>query len=109
MTASPTSPSKRQACRDRIFPEYNWSPERIALDKADREAFYKRCRTIFERVRPELIENYYNNWFTVIEPNSENYIVDVDLEVASQKARQQHPNTKLLTFRLNATGACGKI
>ena len=108
MTASPTSPSKRQARRGRIFPEHNWSPARIARERADREAFYKRCRTIFERVRPELIDNYYN-WFIVIEPNSESYVIDADLEVASQKARQQHPNTKLLTFRLNATGACGKI
>lgn len=45
----------------------------------------------------------------MIEPNSGNYFIDIDEEVAAQKAGEQHPNTRLGTFRLNKTGACGRI
>ena len=99
---------KRIARRGRIFPEYTIAPEEIARRKAEREARYQRCRPIFERVQPQLIDDHYN-WFIIIEPDSGDYFIDVDEEVAEQKARHQYPEAWLVTFRLNETGACGKI
>jgi hypothetical protein len=100
--------SNKKARRGRIFPEYTIPPEELARRKAEREEFYQRCVKIFDGVCPELIEDHYN-WFIVIEPNSGDYFIDIDEEVAAQKAGEQHPNTRLGTFRLNKTGACGRI
>lgn len=102
------STPKRIARRGRIFPEHNWSEEKKARHKAEREEFYQRCRAIFDRVRPELIEDHYD-WFIIIEPDSGDYFIDPNEEVATEKARQQYPNSKLGAFRLNQTGAGGKI
>lgn len=55
-----TQQLQRKARRGRIFPEIVRSPEEIAKRKAETEAFHQRGRVIFERVRPELIENHYN-------------------------------------------------
>jgi hypothetical protein len=99
---------KTKARRGRIFPNHNWSPERIARHRAEQAAFGQQCRAVFERLQPGLIENHYN-WFMVIEPESGNYFIDADENIAAQKARQNCPNKKLLTFRINETGACGKI
>ncbi|MGL5064020.1 MAG: hypothetical protein ACRC62_28875 [Microcoleus sp.] len=105
MTASP---SKRQARRGRIFPEHNWSPERMAKHKAEREALGKRCRAVFDRVAPELITDHYN-WFIVIEPDSGDYFIDPEANVAVQKACQKYAMNMLGTLRLNETGTCGMI
>ncbi|NEP43146.1 MAG: hypothetical protein F6K35_29550 [Okeania sp. SIO2H7] len=99
---------KRTARRGRIFPDINLSPEEIARRKAEREAFGQRCRVVFDRVKPELIEDYYN-WFIIIEPDSGDYFIDRDDEIAAKKARQQHPDAWLGTFRINETGVCGLI
>lgn len=63
---------------------------------------------MFERVRDELITDHYN-WFMIIEPNSGDYFIDVDEEEAMKKSRQKYPAGKLVIFRINETGACGKI
>ncbi|NES85267.1 MAG: hypothetical protein F6K10_29780 [Moorea sp. SIO2B7] len=104
---SQVSPN-RQVRRGRLFPEYTIPEEELARRKAEREAFYKRCRPIFARVQPELIKDHYN-WFIVIDPDSGDYYIDPDEEVADQKARQKHPDAILAVFRLNQTGACGRI
>jgi len=100
--------NKRTARRGRIFPEYTIPPEELARRKAERDAFYQRCRLIFDRVRPELIDDHYD-WFIVIEPDSGDYFIDASQEEADQKARHQHPDAWLGAFRLNETGACGRI
>ncbi|MBW4623178.1 MAG: hypothetical protein KME17_27950 [Cyanosarcina radialis HA8281-LM2] len=105
MTESISKPSKR---RGRIFPERTLSPEELARSKAEREAFRRRCRAIFERVRPELIDKYYG-WYIAVEPDSGDYFIDRDLEVASQKARDKHPNATHCVFCLNESGTTGSI
>lgn len=100
--------SNRTRRRGRIFPEFTISPEEQVRKKAELEAFCQRCQPIFERLRPELIENHYN-WFIVIEPYSEDYFIDRDSMVAVQKAREKHPQAKFFTFRINETGVCGRI
>ncbi|MFE1745817.1 hypothetical protein [Coleofasciculus sp. H7-2] len=100
--------NNRTPRRGRIFPERQLSEEEKARRKALDEAFYQRCRAIFERVRPEFIENYYG-WFIVIEPNSEDYIIDPDRDAALIKSRQKFPQGRLIIFCLNETGVCGSI
>ncbi|MFB8791461.1 MAG: hypothetical protein U7123_22140 [Potamolinea sp.] len=85
------STPKRTVRRGRIFPELTLSPEELAKRKAENEAFFQRCQVIFERVRPDWIEEHYG-WFIAIEPDSGDYFIDADKEVASQKAHQKHPN-----------------
>lgn len=102
------STPKRPARRGRIFPELTLSPEELARRKAENEAFFQRCQVIFERVRPDWIEEHYG-WFIAIEPDSGDYFIDADKEVASQKAHQKHPNAIHCMFCLNETGACGRI
>ncbi len=100
--------SKRIAHRGRIFPEYTIPPEELARRQAEREEFYRRCRIIFDRVCPDLIDKHYD-WFIIIEPDSGDYFIDVSKEEANQKARHQHPDAWLGVFRINETGACGRI
>ncbi|MFM7407125.1 MAG: hypothetical protein ACKO3K_10795 [Cuspidothrix sp.] len=92
----------------RIFPELTIPPEELAKREAERNARGEKARFVFNRVRLELINDHYN-WFMVIEPNSGDYFIDVDIEIAEKKARQKYPNGWIITFRINETGACDRI
>jgi hypothetical protein len=105
MTQSTPKPGRR---RGRIFPELTLSPEELAQRKAEREIFHKRCRDIFDRVAPELMKEYYN-WYIAVEPDSGDYFIDENKEVASQKARDKYPHAVHCMFRLNEIGAVGRI
>jgi len=80
----------------------------LARRKAKRVEIGERCRAVFDRVRPELSDKYYN-WFIAIEPESGEYLIDPKLEGLLQKVhtRYAHTDMRLTTFRLNETGACG--
>ena len=45
----------------------------------------------------------------MIEPESGDYFIDPDPEVAFQKAKEKHPTARILEMRLNETGTCGRI
>lgn len=100
--------SKRIVRRGRVFPEIQWSTEEKTRRKAESEAFYKRCRAIFEQVCPELIEEHYG-WYISVEPDSGEYVIDIDKETARKKAHQNHPDKIHCLFCLNETGATGRI
>lgn len=102
------SAQKPRARRGRIFPERTLSPEELAKRRAANEAYHKRCSVIFDRVRPELIEQYYG-WYIAIEPDSGEYLIDENLELAHTKALQKYPNIPHCVFRLSETGAVGRI
>ncbi|GGA29670.1 hypothetical protein [Okeania sp. KiyG1] len=84
------------------------SPEEIARRKAEKEAFADRCREIFWRVYPDLVKEHYD-WFIYIEPDSGDYFLDSDRDVARQKAKQKYPGAVLMAMCVNETGAVGKI
>ena len=94
--------------RGRVFPENQLSPEEKARRKTEDELFSQRCRMIFDKVKPELIEDHYN-WFIVIEPESGDYFIDADENVARAKAGEKHPDKMRLIKRLNESGTCGTI
>ncbi|MEQ9551121.1 hypothetical protein [Coleofasciculus sp. G2-EDA-02] len=102
--------NKPKPRRGRLFPEYTIPPEELARRKANRIELGQRCRVIFERVRWELIEKYYN-WFIAIEPDSGDYLIDPKLERLIEKGQERYAShdIKLTIFRLNETGTCGKI
>lgn len=99
---------KRPAKRGRIFPELTMSPEELAQEEAEKEAFYQRCLPIFERLRPQFIKEHYN-WFLAIEPDSEDYFLDKDSKAVLEKALQKHPNAEFFIFGINETGVSGRI
>ncbi len=92
----------------RLFPEYTIPTEELARREAEKNARVERYREIFAQVSPQLIKDNYN-WFIIIEPNSGDYFIDPDEEVAMQKARQKYPSGMVGIMRLNETGTCGRI
>lgn len=99
---------KQPPRRGRIFPERTLSLEALASRKAEDEAFYQRCWAIFERVRSQLIQEYYG-WYIAVEPDSGDYFVDVDKMQAHKIALEKYPNTRHCVFCLNETGTTGRI
>ena len=104
------TPTETRPLRTRLFPERILSSEEIARRKAARAELGDRCRCVFEKLRPELTPNYYN-WFIAVNPDSEEYLIDPSLEGLIQKIRASYADgiVKLMTFRLNETGVCGRI
>ncbi len=102
--------NKSQPRRGRIFPNRIISSEELARRHTERVEIGDRCRVIFNRVRPELIDKYYN-WFIAIEPDSGDYLTHPKLEDLLQKVRERYGSmdVRLTTFRINETGACGQI
>ena len=100
-----TSQPHRQARLGRLFPERQRSPEELAQRKAEMQALMKRCDEIFEAAKPKLIDNYYD-WFMVIEPESGDYFIDKDDNVAEQKADEKYPDARCVVYCINETGAC---
>ena len=92
----------------RIFPEFTIPEEELARRESEKNARVKRYREVFAQVSPELIKDHYN-WFIIIEPNSGDYFIALDEEVAMQKARQKYPSGMVGIMRLNETGTCGRI
>ncbi|MCU0533767.1 MAG: hypothetical protein MUD14_07720 [Hydrococcus sp. Prado102] len=102
------SNSNRVVRRGRVFPEIQWTEEEKAKHRARREAFFQRCWAIYEPLKSELMDKYYG-WYIAIEPDSGDYFIDPDQEVASRKAREKHPNTIHHIFGINETGVSGRI
>jgi hypothetical protein len=102
-----TKPVRRRQ-PGRIFPEFTIPPEELARRRSEKNARGQKARVVFDRVYPQLIADHYN-WFIVIEPNSGDYFIDPDIEIAEQKAREKYLTGWLVTFHLNETGACDRI
>ncbi|MGK7925857.1 MAG: hypothetical protein AB4290_11525 [Spirulina sp.] len=100
--------SKQKPRYGRVFPEKRLSPEEIEKRRAEDKIFAERCHIIFDRVKPELIQDYYD-WFILIEPDSGDYFIDREKTRAREKAHEKHPNKKCLIMQINETGACGRI
>ncbi|MBD2777983.1 hypothetical protein [Iningainema tapete] len=97
--------------RTRILPPSPIAAEEKIRRQEKQRALAMRCRAVFERLRPQLIESYYN-WHIAIDPDSENYLIDPTLLGITQKIREAYGKTdkvKLTIFRLNDTGTCGSI
>lgn len=103
-------PVNSQPLRTRLFPQRILSSAEIAQRKAVRAEFGDRCRSVFEKLHPELTPKYYN-WFIAINPDTEEYLIDPSLEGLIQKIRASYADgiVKLTAFRLNETGVCGRI
>ncbi|HAA26828.1 MAG TPA: hypothetical protein DCE56_03005 [Cyanobacteria bacterium UBA8553] len=98
----------RTVRRGRIFPDIQWSPEKIARRQTERKARYQRCKVVFDKIQPELIETRYN-WFVAIESNSGDYFIHKNAEVVRERLRKKHPDAIPVLFKINETGACGTI
>ncbi|MEH2137486.1 hypothetical protein [Nostoc sp.] len=100
-----------QPRRTRILPKSNLAPEEVRYLQEHRDALAIKCRAVFERLRPTLIEMHYN-WHIAIDPETEYYLIDPTLLGIMQKIHDAYGNTnevKLTIFRLNDTGTCGSL
>jgi hypothetical protein len=48
--------TQRVIRRGRVFPEIQWTEEQKTQEKARRQAFYERSWTVFERLKPTLLD-----------------------------------------------------
>lgn len=96
--------------RTRILPPSAIAPEELRRRQEQRHALAMRCRAVFERLRPQLIETHYN-WFIAIDPDTEQYLIDQNLQKLTQQISHSYGDTevKLTIFRLNDTGTCGRL
>ena len=104
-------PKKRtQKFRTRLFPGKTLPSQEIARRKAIKAEFSDRCRKVFEKLRPQLTDKYYNH-FIAVDPDTQEYTIDSSLENLIQKVRTLYPDgtVKVAIYRLNETGACGRI
>lgn len=95
----------------RTLPRKPISPEEQARRQQYRDSLATRCRIVFERVRPSLIEDR-RNWYIAIDPDTEQYIIDPTFDGITKKVIEMYgysDEPKLTMFRLNDTGYCGKI
>ncbi len=83
--------------RGRVFLEIQWTDEQKAQDRARRKAFSERCWVIFERLKSEILDKYYG-WYIAIEPDSGDYFIDQDQEVASKMAKEKYPHVFICTI-----------
>ncbi len=102
------SQSNRIVRRGRIFPEIQWTQAQQAQWQAEHQAFRQRCQEIFNHIKPVLMQTHYNCYIAV-EPDSGEYFVDAEPQVASLQCRQKYPGKIPHIFRINETGACGTI
>ena len=100
--------SSRTVRRGRIFPSIQWSEEKKAQWEAEKAEFKQRCEQIFQKLQPELIETHYN-WYVAVEPESGEYFINEDALAVAQMVHEKYPNVRLHVFRINETGACGRI
>jgi len=84
------------------------SPEEIAKRKAESAELRARCEVVFEKLRPQLIGQYYN-WFIAIDPDSEEYLIAPSFLEIFEKVRDSNLRGKGTIIRLNETGVCGYI
>jgi hypothetical protein len=85
--------------------------EELARIQQQRDSLAARCRIVFGRIRPNLIETYYN-WHIAIDPDTEQYLIDPTLKGITEKIVEVYGYSnepKLTIFCLNDTGSCGRI
>ncbi|WP_081402947.1 hypothetical protein [Scytonema hofmannii] len=98
-----------QPHRTRIVPPSPADPEVVQRERDTQRALRERCRPVFERLRPALIETH-PNWFIAIDPDTEDYILDPTLRGLTEQISKVHSGNKIrMIFRLNDTGTCGRL
>ena len=81
------------------------------VDRVDRDDLACRCRVVFDRLYPQLIESY-SNWHIAIDPNTELYLLAPTLTEITKQIKDAYGDcsvVKLTIFRLNKTGTCGHL
>ncbi len=79
----------RRITKRKVFNRH-LSEEELARSKTEDEVFGQRCREIFNRVYPELVKEHYG-WAIIIEPESGDYFIAPEPEVAFAQAKEKHP------------------
>ncbi|MEA5574495.1 hypothetical protein [Calothrix sp. UHCC 0171] len=97
--------------RSSTLPRKPISPEELASCQQQRHDLAARCRIVFDRLRPSLIDTHYN-WYIAIDPDTQEYIIDPTFDGITKKVVETYGYShepKLTMFWLNDTGFCGRI
>ena len=97
--------------RTRIIPANGIATAERHIDPLQREILAHQCRVLFDRLSPQLITSHYN-WHIAIDPDTEQYLIAPTLTEITQQIKDTYPDptsVKLTIFRLNETGACGRL
>lgn len=99
-----------QPRRSRILSSSTIAPSDSHHRQEQSQVLASRCRAVFEDLREQLIAKHYN-WFIAINPDSEEYLINSELQGLMQQLRQVYGDNevKLTIFRLNDTGTCGRL
>ncbi|MBW4504967.1 MAG: hypothetical protein KME64_00375 [Scytonematopsis contorta HA4267-MV1] len=65
--------------------------------------YIARSRQIYDNICPDLSKNH-PGWYVVIEPDSGDYFLNVDKDLAKNEARQKHPKRLFCAFKLITSG-----
>ena len=86
------------------------SSAQLEQRKRKQDRLGKRCRKIFDEIKPEFREKY-DHWFIAIEPETRYYLLNPKLDDLLTQVRQEYPDgeLKLTIFCLSDTGICGQI
>ncbi|MDY7008886.1 MAG: hypothetical protein SWX82_34505 [Cyanobacteriota bacterium] len=102
----PLPPNFKKCRHTRLFSGPILPLEEIARRKAARAKFANRFRVVFEKLRPQLMEKYYN-WFIAVDPDSEEYSINSSLEGLVKKIRYRFYLKK--TFARDIKKETGKV
>jgi hypothetical protein len=100
-----------QAPQRRTHLESSSSTAKKQIDRVQRDDLARKCRIVFDRVCPQLIDNHYN-WHIAIDPDTEQYLIDPTLIGITAQIKHiygEQSTVKLTIFRLNETGTCGRL
>jgi hypothetical protein len=81
------------------------------IERVQRDDLARKCQIVFDRVRPQLIDNHYN-WHIAIDADTEQYLIDPTLMGITAQIKEiyrEESTVKLTIFRLNETGTCGRL
>ena len=65
--------------------------------------YIARSRQIYDSICPYLSKNH-PGWYVVIEPDSGDYFLNVDKDLAKNEARQKYPKRLFCAFKLITSG-----
>jgi hypothetical protein len=97
--------------RTRIRPPHAIATAERQIDSLQREMLAHQCRVLFDRISPQLMTSHYN-WHIAVDPETEKYLIAPTLIEITQQIKNTYPDpasVKLTIFRLNETGACGRL
>lgn len=96
-----------QGWQPRNFGRHLSSQTEIKQD-SESEIRYQKALIIFNQLYPQLINRCFN-WYLAINSDTNEYFLEQEYLKLFERLRQQPQKGKMVIFRVNETGICGRI